>query len=120
MPQEIHFDIPIDQPDRAERFYNGLFGWTILKVPAPNMEYWVVRAAEGDSLGGLIQRTTPGQSTINYYTVPSIDEALERVQELGGKIAVPKSTIPHVGYNAQCADTEGNAFGLWQNDREAR
>ena len=120
MPQEIHFDIPIDQPERAERFYAQLFGWTMQKVPVPNMEYWVIRAAEGDALGGLIGRTSPGQTTINYYTVPSIDEALGKVQELGGRVTVPKAAIPHVGYNAQCADTEGNTFGLWENDRNAR
>ena len=120
MPQEIHFDIPIDQPERAELFYGGLFGWSMQKVPVPNMEYWVVRAAEGDALGGLIKRTSPAQSVVNYYTIPSIDDALAKVQKLGGQIAVPKTTIPHVGYNAQCTDTEGNTFGLWENDRNDR
>ena len=120
MPQEIHFDIPIDEPERAERFYSQLFGWTAQKVPVPNMEYWVLRAAEGDALGGLIKRTAAGQSTVNYYTVASIDDALRKVQELGGKVAAPKTPIPHVGYNAQCTDTEGNTFGLWENDRDAK
>lgn len=120
MPQEIHFDIPIDQPERAEGFYGRLFGWSMQKVPAPNMEYWVIRASEGDALGGLIKRTSPGQSVVNYYTVPSIDEALKVVQELGGKMTAPKTAIPHVGYSAQCKDTENNTFGLWENDRSAR
>ena len=120
MPQEIHFDIPIDQPDRAEKFYGELFGWSFQKVPAPNTEYWVVRAAEGDALGGLIQRAAPGQAPLNYYTVPSIDEALEKIGGLGGTITVPKAAVPHVGYNAQCTDSEGNTFGLWENDRNAR
>ena len=120
MPQEIHFDIPIDQPQRAERFYSQLFGWSTQKVPVPDMDYWVIRAAEGDALGGLIKRSEPGQVPINYYTVPSIDEALGKVQELGGRVTVPKAAIPHVGYNAQCSDTEGNTFGLWENDRNAR
>ena len=93
MPQEIHFDIPIEQPERAEGFYSQLFGWTMQKVPVPDMEYWVIRASEGDALGGLIKRTSPGEGTINYYTVPSIDEALRKVQELGGKVTVPKTTI---------------------------
>ena len=120
MPQEIHFDIPIDEPERAEKFYSQLFGWTMQKVPVSNMEYWVLRAAEGDALGGLIGRTAPGQTIINYYTVPSIDEAVGKVQELGGTVTVPKTAIPHVGYNAQCTDTEGNNFGLWENDNSAR
>ena len=120
MPQEIHFDIPIEQPERAEGFYSQLFGWTMQKVPVPDMEYWVIRASEGDALGGLIKRTSPGESTINYYTVPSIDEALRKVQELGGNVTAPKTAIPHVGYNARCTDTEDNTFGLWENDRSAR
>ena len=120
MPQEIHFDIPIDQADRAQRFYTQLFGWTTQKVPVTNLEYWVIRGAEGDALGGLIQRTAPGQTPINYYTVPSIDEAVKKVEELGGKVTVPTTAIPHVGYNTQCTDTEGNAFGLWENNRDAR
>ena len=120
MPQEIHFDIPIDQPDRAQRFYGQLFGWTMQKAPVPDLEYWVIRASEGDALGGLVLRGAPNQATVNYYTVPSVDEALSKVQELGGRVTVPKAAIPHVGYNAQCIDTEGNTFGLWENDRDAR
>ncbi len=120
MPQEIHFDIPIDQPERAERFYGQLFGWTMQKAPVPDMDYWVIRAAEGDVLGGLVRRTGADQTPVNYYTVASIDEALGKVGELGGSVTLPKSAIPHVGYNAQCVDTEGNAFGLWENDRNAR
>lgn len=120
MPQEIHFDIPIDQSDRAENFYRELFGWSFQKVPVPNMEYWVIRAGEGDALGGLIQRAGSSRVILNYYTVDSIDAALEKITDLGGKVTVGKTTIPHVGYNAQCFDSEGNAFGLWQNDKEAR
>ena len=120
MPQEVHFDIPINESERAEKFYGGLFGWSFKKVPAPNMEYWVIRAPEGDALGGLIQRSVTDQSSINYYTVDSIDEALAKVGELGGKVLVGKTAIPYVGYNAQCVDTEGNSLGLWQNDKDAR
>ena len=120
MPQEIHFDIPIERPERAERFYSRLFGWTMEKVPVPDMEYWVIRGAEGDALGGLIRRTTSDQAPVNYYTVSSIDEALEKVLDMGGRVAVPKAAIPYTGYNARCTDTEGNDFGLWENDRNAR
>ena len=120
MPREIHFDIPINEPERAERFYNRLLGWTMQKAPVPNLEYWVIRAPQGEALGGLIKRTAPGQSTINYYTVASIDESLRNVEKLGGKVTVPKAAIPHVGYNAQCVDTEGNTFGLWENAPNAR
>ena len=120
MSQEVHFDIPIDGSDRAERFYSGVFGWSFKKAPVPNMEYWVIRSAEGDALGGLVQRSAPEQTIINYYTVDSIDAALDKVTALGGSVVVGKTPIPHVGYNAQCIDSEGNSLGLWENDKEAR
>ena len=120
MPQEIHFDIPVDDAERAQAFYAELFGWTAQKAPVPDMEYWVIRASEGDALGGLIKRTAPGQTPINYYTVPSIDKAMGKLEKLGRKVTAPKAAILHVGHNAQCTDTEGNAFGLWENNRDAR
>jgi predicted enzyme related to lactoylglutathione lyase len=34
-------------------------------------------------------------------------------------VAVPKMAIPGVGWLAYCTDTEGNVFGLMQNDPNA-
>ena len=28
-----HFEIPVDDPDRAERFYSEAFGWTFNRFP---------------------------------------------------------------------------------------
>ncbi len=33
---------------------------------------------------------------------------------------MPKTTLPGVGYLAYCQDTEGNVFGVMQEDRSAR
>ena len=32
----------------------------------------------------------------------------------------PKNAIPGVGYFAYCEDTEGNVFGVMQNDTKAK
>jgi hypothetical protein len=32
----------------------------------------------------------------------------------------PKTTIPGVGYHAYCQDTEGNVFGIMQDDPSAK
>jgi predicted enzyme related to lactoylglutathione lyase len=32
----------------------------------------------------------------------------------------PKMAIPGIGYLAICEDTEGNSFGIIQNDRNAK
>jgi len=40
MPTIVHFEIPSDNIERANKFYNGLFGWKAEKMPGP-MEYWM-------------------------------------------------------------------------------
>jgi predicted enzyme related to lactoylglutathione lyase len=56
---------------------------------------------------------TRRQSTVN---VPSIDKFMNRVVNAGGSIVEAKSVVPGVGYHAYCADTEGNLFGIMQQD----
>jgi uncharacterized protein len=51
--------------------------------------------------------------------VPSLEEFVPKVQESGGKV-LQKMPIPGVGYFATCQDTEGNIFGIIQEDRNAK
>ena len=120
MPHGVTIDIPADDPERAKGFYNGLFGWAMERVPAPNMDYWTIRSPDGEHVGGLLRRGGPGEYPLNFFTVTNIDDQINRVEALGGQVMIPKITIPYAGYRAQCSDTEGNVFGLWQNDHAAR
>jgi predicted enzyme related to lactoylglutathione lyase len=56
---------------------------------------------------------------MNYFGVPSIDAAMKQVKSLGGKILTEKMAVPRMGYLVNCVDTEGNAFGLWEEDTKA-
>lgn len=47
------------------------------------------------------------------------DAALNAVTANGGSIAWPKMPIPGVGWLAYFKDTEGNIFGLMQEDPNA-
>jgi len=42
------------------------------------------------------------------------------VEKLGGKIIVPKSAVPGMGYFIICMDTENNAFGIWETNSTAK
>jgi len=33
---------------------------------------------------------------------------------------MPKTAVPQMGYFVVCQDTEGNAFGLWESDANAK
>lgn len=123
MPTITHFDIPVDNIERAKKFYTDLFGWKIKRMPGP-MEYYEISTTnekgEMGVGGGMAKRNSPADRITNYVDVPSVDEYLSKVETLGGKIVLPKTTVPGFGYLAVCLDTEDNPFGLWETDEKAK
>ena len=49
-----------------------------------------------------MKRQNPQQAITNYIDVPSIDEYVDKVNKLGGKVAVPKMAVPGAGYLEVC------------------
>jgi uncharacterized protein len=64
--------------------------------------------------GGMYRRTEANQVPINYISVESVDEYIERAVRNGGKVIAPKSEVPNIGFIAWIADPEGNPIGLLQ------
>ena len=56
---------------------------------------------------------------VNTIAVPSVDEYISRIVAGGGKVVMPKTVVPGVGYMAYCQDTESNTFGIMQEDTTA-
>ena len=122
MLRVTHFEISVDDPERAIKFYTDAFGWKIKKWEGP-MDYWLITTGPEDQPGidgGLMKREHPGVSTTNTINVPSADEFISKITEAGGKIVAPKQSIPGVGYFAYCQDTEGNTFGIMEEDTSAK
>lgn len=108
MPKFVHIDISADDPDRAAKFYQSVFGWQVQKLEGP-VPYWLVAVPGGDGVGaGIGQRDQPWQSVAPTIEVPSVDDFVERIERAGGSIVQPKTMMPGVGYLAAFRDTEGN------------
>jgi predicted enzyme related to lactoylglutathione lyase len=120
MPRPIHFELEAENPERAIRFYEEALGWKISKWEGP-MEYWLILTGEGEGGidGGLGRRSGPPSGTTNTLGVESLDESIARVLAAGGRLRSPRHAVPGVGWMAYCEDTEGNAFGLMQEDPTA-
>ena len=135
MSRVIHFEIHAADPERAAGFYRQVFGWESREwvVPGVDMQaenrYWVVTtgpATQPGIDGGMVFRrgAPPAASqAVNAYVctigVPSVDEAVGKAVAAGGTVAVPKMPIRGVGWLAYCKDTEGNIFGMLQEDKSA-
>jgi predicted enzyme related to lactoylglutathione lyase len=122
MSRVIHFEIPAAEPERAAAFYKQVFGWSIEKWPGP-MEYWMVTTGADGAPGingGLLKKQAPTTATTNTIGVDSVEKAIAAVKSAGGKLVMPKTPIPTIGYFAYLEDTEGNLFGVLQSDADAK
>ena len=118
----VHFEIPASDVEKLKKFYSKLFGWKIEKSPGP-IPYWIIEAVPTDEKGiplrpgvngGMYKKDRPELKPVNYISVESIDEYIERIKALGGKIVQPKQEVPDVGWIAIALDPEGNHFAMLQ------
>jgi len=129
MLRPIHFEIHADNPERAVKFYTDVFGWKFERWTGWE-NYWVVYTGAKDTPGidgGLMKRMGPppadGQA-VNAFVctmdVSSVDDHLKKISAAGGSPCVPKMAIPGMAWLAYCKDTEGNMFGIFQEDPNAK
>ena len=117
MPRVVHFEFPVDDPERAKKFYEDVFGWRIEKWEGAQ-DYWLITTGEDSEPGinGAFARRSDGlQGTTNTIGVESLDESIAKAVENGAKMALPKTEVPGAGYVAYCIDTEGNVFGMFES-----
>ena len=121
MPRIVHFEIPAENPERAVKFYRKVFNWKIEKWQGP-FNYWLVTTGEDKEPGinGAIMEKNTFRTTVNTVEVVSVDEFMKKITEAGGRVVMPKGAVPGQGYVAYVADTEGNVFGIFQNDPSAK
>lgn len=109
-----HFAIFTEDIDRAQKFYSKVFNWgfnhygsndfaQVNSNPEPN----------GQLIGALQDRKyqLTDQKVIGFecsISVDNVDEIALLVEEAGGKVHMPKTEIPHVGWIVKFKDTEGN------------
>jgi predicted enzyme related to lactoylglutathione lyase len=129
MPRVSHFEIHADDPDRAIKFYSGLFGWEFQKWDGP-MPYWLIKTgpdSEPGINGGLMKRMGPppgDMQPVNAYVcttaVSDLDARLVKALGSGGTLALAKMPVPGVGWLAYFKDPEGNILGMIQTDPAAK
>jgi predicted enzyme related to lactoylglutathione lyase len=65
--------------------------------------------------GGMFQRSEQfPQTPVITVDVASIDDALQKIESLGGSKLIGKEKVGDMGFAAYFKDTEGNVVGLWE------
>jgi predicted enzyme related to lactoylglutathione lyase len=100
----------------AYDFYADLFGWE--KHEAMDMgDGWIYQIyGKGEMpYGGMFNKPDdmPGPPMWLYYiSVPSVDDAVGKVKELGGQVLNGPMDVPGGDRVAQCVDPQGAMFAL--------
>lgn len=113
------FEIPVIDMARAKHFYQVVFS-----IHLTDMEMGEIMMAsfpgtpDGGKVSGALVKSSMHQPAMNGVVIylngnPDLSDALSKVEEMGGRVLVPKTQItPEIGYMAFFADTEGNKVGL--------
>lgn len=131
MGRLVHFEVHVDDIERAKKFYGEVFGWSFQDWSEyAGMPYYGAVTGNEEELGingALLQRQGPppeANQALNGYActmgVEDYDAAEARIIENGGTVALPKYALPGMAWQGYYKDTEGNIFGIHQPDASAK
>ena len=131
MDKVVHFEIPVDNLDRAKKFYSSIFGWQLEDWPMPGGARYVgIRTTPVDEAthmpkepgainGGMRERTKDVSAPVFAINVASVDDYVKKVQAAGSTVVIPKVEITGMGFYAYVRDSEGNVIGLWEDMKKS-
>jgi uncharacterized protein len=115
------FEIGTAELNRATKFYETIFGIKLNSLDLPNIKMRMfplddMMTGVGGAIvhsGGFHKPSATDGPLIYLNANPDVQNVLDKVEEAGGKIMVPKTLIsPEYGYMAVIIDTEGNRIAL--------
>ena len=122
MDKVVHFELPVDDWERAKKFYADNFGWDERDMKSGDRyDYVMLHTAKtgtdnmieekGAINGGLFKRGPEDATPRIYIQVESIEDAIKKIESSGGKQVGSIGPIPN-GRFAKFTDSEGNLCGL--------
>ena len=112
-------EIPTKDFSRAVAFYHAILGVSIEEVAMGDIKMGLFpNTGEGVSVqlinGSDYKPSTDG--TLVYLNGgDDLQKVANKIAANGGKVVVPKSEIPEMGFYAIFTDTEGNKLGLYSS-----
>ena len=113
------FEIPVQDMERAIKFYNTIFDTQLSLQSIEGLEMaWFPWNQNDNGAGGSLIKAgkhykPSHHGTQIYFSSDDVNVELQRVKKAGGKIIQEKTEItPEIGFMALFEDTEGNRIAL--------
>jgi predicted enzyme related to lactoylglutathione lyase len=112
----VHVEIPASSREESATFYKELCGWEYqhMTEPAPYTLF------EGGNTGGGFADVNDSIHKVGhvlvYLSSDDIDADLKRVEALGGKTLMPKTSLGPNGWIGMFSDPTGNTLAFWSSN----
>ena len=107
MSRPVHFEIQVDDIERAKAFYAAAFGWTFQDYGPDYCEF-----RDGRLTGGFAHGAAqPGGALVVLYST-ALEDSLAQVEQAGGRITKPIFAFPG-GRRFQFTDPDGYELAVW-------
>ncbi len=109
----VHVELHTQDPEKAKKFYNELFDWTLEDYP--DMNYTIIKVGEGTG-GGIMKSPMPDAlpQWVPYVLVGDVAASTEKAKSLGATVLADVTEIPDMGWFSMILDPAGAAFALWK------
>jgi predicted enzyme related to lactoylglutathione lyase len=125
MDRVCHSEIPYSEKDRADKFYQSVFGWQIMPAPGEIPYSFAITNPVDETMcpvepgginGGMYLRSEEAgsKSPVIVIEVESTEQRMKDVEAAGGSIVFGPHPVGDMGIYAQVRDSEDNIIGLWQ------
>ncbi|MEP7167133.1 MAG: VOC family protein [Candidatus Woesebacteria bacterium] len=121
----VHFEIPVQDIERAKKFYQDVFDWKLEGYPGSTVPYVMATTSVTNpetrspqtpgQINGALTQDPKMKATVVTMSVEDIDATIAKIQSMGGVITEAKVKVGDMGWNARLTDSEGNEIGLWQD-----
>ena len=121
----VHFEIYVQDMDRAKAFYEAVLGTKLEKMPAPtaelDMDMWFFPMDNENGMntygaGGMLVKMegypSGGNGTLVYFGCEDCAVQAASAAKYGGSVCKEKTSIGEHGFFTLAQDTEGNMIGF--------
>ncbi|MDB5033928.1 MAG: hypothetical protein JWQ98_1169 [Chlorobi bacterium] len=102
----------------AKQFYGELFGWNHVDMPMGPDSVYTMLQREGHNIGALYQLGAQQAGApahwLPYVSVANADEAIGKVDSLGGTTMQPAFDVMDVGRMGLLQDPDGAVLAVWE------
>jgi uncharacterized protein len=108
-----HLELHTADLSSARTFYAELLGWRPELIKAAERSYLALDLGEGPS-GGIVECGTERALWLPYVSVPEVDSATERAEDLGGSVLLAPREGP-AGWRSVVRAPDGGEIAFWQS-----